>query len=160
MTSDSLPDPLDRLSRVERYRWRRNARTAERAHEAEQLGALRVLAVDRTEVHPVVAAGPGRSLAGSSFTASPSAGAVEAIIGERRLVAGRVSRAAWATLMAAATGPEPVRLVGAGRYGPYWTLIFEGPGARLVVLANRLVLARRASQGGSDVSRPVLQLVG
>jgi len=156
---DSLPDPLDCLSRVERYRWRKNARTAERAHEAEQLGDLRGLAVDRTEVHPVVAAGPDRSLAGSSF-ASPFAGAVEAIIGERRLVAGRVSRAAWATLMAAATGPEPIRLVGAGRYGPYWTLIFEGPGARLVVLAHRLVLGRRATQGGSDASRPVLQLAG
>ncbi len=59
-------------------------------------------------------------------------------MGERRLV-GRVSAEAEASL-AEAIRSGPVRLVGAGRYGPYWTLNFQAAREVLIVLADRVAL--------------------
>jgi len=157
VTIDSLPDPVEQLSRVERRRWLQQMRQAQRAHEADQLAILHGLAAELAELGSVSTTDQHQVQGVTSAAAGP----VEAVIGERHLIAGRVSRAAWATLEAAVgKGRGPVRLVGAGRYGPYWTLMFEAGLARLIVLADRVVLIQRGTRGASETTPPVLQLAG
>ncbi len=130
----SLPsDPLDRLSWAERHRWRTTAARVTRAHEADQLTALRRMAGQRADVTSV---GPFQP---APFVVGPVQIALALAIGRRRLIATRVERVAWTNLQGAwAAGG--LALTGAGRYGPGWTLIFEGLAGRLVILAERLVL--------------------
>jgi hypothetical protein len=88
----------------------------------------------------------------------PPVECVELTIGSRRLV-GRISAAARAALHSAVESGK-VQLGGAGRYGPYWTLTFEGRGAPLVVLADRLLLLGNAGGAAGPLAAPVQQLAG
>jgi hypothetical protein len=149
MTMHPLHDPLEQLSRADRRRWRQDGRRVQQAYEASQLRALRGLAATHAEVCCLSTEGPE--------PAFPRAVAVELFVGGRRLV-GRASVAAWASL-AAALARGPVQLGGAGRYGPFWTLTFEGRGGPLVVLANRVALLPSAGEVADRPRAPERQLV-
>ena len=92
-----------------------------------QLGILRSAVDAGAEVYSVVAGGlsltAGR--AGSPGPGPAGLRAVEVMVGERRF-AGRVSAEAQVR-MEAAVRLGVVRLVGAGRYGPYWTFGLRMP---------------------------------
>jgi hypothetical protein len=156
------PHPLERLSRIEQLRWAGQRRKTRRALDALHLRILRAAAAGQASVHsllswdPAWSWDPGRrrdtgcseesGCSGDSGYSGDSGGdgrrgpvrAVELEVGERRLV-GLVSAEAEASL-AAAIRSGPVRLVGAGRYGPYWTLNFQAAREVLIVLADRLTL--------------------
>jgi hypothetical protein len=166
MTIHSLADPLEQLSRADRRRWRQDGRRVQQAYEASQLRVLRSLAATHAEVGCLATVegavrseqldrfewagrrAPGWRLWEAQLDrrggverperAYPLAVAVECFVGGRRLV-GRASDSAWASLEAA-MARGPVQLGGAGRYGPFWTLTFEGRAGPLVVLANRVAL--------------------
>ena len=138
-------DPLDRLSRVDRRRWRRLDRQAQAVLDAQQLRRLQALAACRARVETV------------SFVEdrSPWVRVVELGVGRWRLV-GRVPARAGA-MLEAALGAGPVSLTAAGRYGPYWTLGFGRP---MLLLVNRLTVLP-ADGGVSSAARgPGLALVG
>jgi hypothetical protein len=179
MTMHPLPDPLEQLSRADRRRWRQESRRVEQAYEAAQLQALRGLAasgagvrclstIDRAEpTYPQAGptypqAGPTYPQAGPTYPQAgptyPQAGAVELLVDGRRLV-GRASAAALASLEAA-IARGPVRIGGAGRYGPFWTLTFEGPDRPLVVLADRVALLPSAGEVAARPRLPGRQLAG
>jgi hypothetical protein len=141
-------DPLEQLSRAERRRWYRAGRRIQQAHERQQLGVLRAVAATAAELHDV------STVDGDGVETGP----VVFTVGERRLL-GRVSVVARSGLERAMRS-GPVRLGGAGRYGPYWTLSFTGIGAPLVILAARVVLLPRANGSASDHHGPVLALAG
>jgi hypothetical protein len=88
----------------------------------------------------------------------PRAVPVELLVGGRRLV-GRASEAALAGL-GAAIARGPVRIGGAGRYGPFWTLTFEGHGRPLVVLADQVALLPSAGEVADGPRLPERQLAG
>src|ERR1700722_13306553 len=137
MTMHPLPDPLEHLSRADRRRWRQEGRRVQQAYEASQLRVLRSLAATQSEVCCI-------STIERSEPTHLRAAAVELLVGGRRLV-GRASAVAVASLEAA-IARGPVRIGGAGRYGPFWTLTFEGPGRPLVVLADQVALLPSAGE--------------
>jgi hypothetical protein len=148
MTFPATADPLERLSRADRRRWRRLDRRARQVLEAQQLALIRRLAVSGAEVESV---GP---IDGSEW---PACG-VELTVGSRRLT-GRMPKTARVALNAAVAS-GPVQLASAGRYGPYWTLTFAGRGAPLVVLMAHLSVSGPAGGAGDAASLPVEELVG
>jgi hypothetical protein len=180
-----LSDPLEQLSRADRRRWRQDGRRVQQAYEASQLRVLRSMAAARAEVSGLSTAeralrfervggsdwvgwpAPGwrgqapvdwRGLVQRTGPPHPRAVAVELFVDGRRLV-GRASVAAWASLEAA-IARGPVQLDGAGRYGPFWTLTFEGRDGPLVVLANRVALLPSAGEVADRPRVPARQLAG
>jgi hypothetical protein len=149
MTNRAL-SPIDALSRAERRRWRRLDRQVRRAHESEQLVLLGKLGAAAAEVSSIT---PSTLVA-----SSPPVSQVELTIAGRRVV-GRVPLTALADLHAA-RGAGPLRLAGAARYGPYWTLTFNGSRAPLVVLADAVWVSGQAGGAGCDEAGPVLQVAG
>jgi hypothetical protein len=158
MTMHPLPDPLEQLSRADRRRWRQESRRVQQAYEASQLQALRGLAASGAGVgclSTIERAEPTYLQAGPTY---PQAGPVELLVDGRRLV-GRASVAALATLEAA-IARGPVQIGGAGRYGPFWTLTFEGPDRPLVVLADQVALLPSAGEVAARPRLPGRQLAG
>jgi hypothetical protein len=151
MTMHPFPDPLEQLSRADRRRWRQESRRVQQAHEASQLRALRSLAATRASVCCI-------STVERAEPDYPRAGAVELLVGGRRLV-GRASLVAL-TSLEAAIARGPVQIGGAGRYGPFWTLTFEGPDRPLVVLADRVALLPSAGEVADRPLAPGRQLAG
>jgi hypothetical protein len=148
MTFPLISDPFEPLSRADRRRWRRLDRHAQQVLEAQRLALIRQLALSGAEVESI---GP---VEGPQFPIC----AVEFTVGGRRLT-GRMPKTARVALNAAlAFGP--VQLASAGRYGPYWTLTFAGPGAPLVVLVAQLSVSGPAGGAGHTADRPVEELVG
>lgn len=159
------PHPLERLTWSERLRWSHDRRRTLRAVDAFQLDILRGVADDGAEVYSVVVAGPlDARRAGSPGPGPAGLRPVEVTVGERRF-AGRVSAQAQVR-MEAALRSGGLRLVGAGRYGRYWTFGFEcletrGRAAEvLVVLADQVVLLPGAGGAATDRRVPALQRGG
>jgi hypothetical protein len=158
------PHPLERLTWSDRLRWARERRQILRAVDAFQLQILRSAADRGTEVYSVVA--PYLPDPRPTDCRWPGARlrAVEVALGERRL-AGRVSSEALVRMETAVRAGR-VRLVGAGRYGPYWTFVFDcleprgHAGESLVVLADRVVLLPGAGGTATDRRAPALQFGG
>jgi hypothetical protein len=148
MTFPVTSDPLERLPRADRRRWRRLDRHAQQVLEAQQLALIRRLAHAGAEVQSV---GP---VEGPQFPIC----AVEFTVGGRRLTARMPKTARVALHAALALGP--VQLASAGRYGPYWTLTFAGRGAPLVVLVAQLSVSGPAGGAGHVADQPVEVLVG
>ena len=148
MTSTAASDPLERLSRADRRRWRRLDRQAQQILDAQQLALIRRLAVSQAGVDSVA------PLESAQFPICW----VEVAVGSRRLT-GRMPKTARVAL-AAAVASGRVRLASAGRYGPYWTLTFTGRAAPLVVLMAQLSVSGPAGGAGDAADRPVEELVG
>jgi hypothetical protein len=123
-------------------------REAHRAHEAQQMSIMRALAASHARVDAVVQINGQDGLVAE----------VELTLDRRRVV-GRVAALACAALVAALEA-GPVQLAATGRYGPFWTLTFEGQSAPLVLLVDRLGVFGRSGGAGGEVSRPARRLAG
>jgi hypothetical protein len=148
MTILAPSDPLDRLSRADRRRWRRLDRQAQATLDAQQLRRLRALADRRPIVESV----------SSVATGSPWMIVLGLSVRSWRL-AGRAPARAGAELAAAVTSGS-VWLAAAGRYGPYWTLTFGGRSAPVALLLAGLTVSRDDGGVGGILRGPVLRLVG
>ena len=146
-------DPFRRLGRHERYSWRRAERQVRRAHERDQIEALRDLA----------AAGPGMTSLHVARPAHPlqKCSPAELIIAGRRVRAGRIHRGTLAKLKEGLSGIAAMPLTAVERYGPYWVLTFRLATEQLVVLAEHLTLLPEWADGwGGATPDPVFQLAG
>ena len=140
--------PLDRLPRADRRRWRRLDAEARAVLDAQQLRRVRRLAEDRATVDSA------RCLEASS----PWVTVLALGVGGWRLV-GRV--AAWAgAVLEAAVASGSVQVVAAGRYGPYWTLSFNGREAPVTLLVSHLILSEVHGGVGYGVRWPDLERAG
>jgi hypothetical protein len=154
MRTLAASDPIQRLGRAERRSWRRLERHTRRAHEADQMEALQVLAALGVTVTGMRTPEPLHPL--------QQCAPVELLIAGRRLRAGRVPRRTLATLREGLGSIAAVPLTAVGRYGPYWVLTFRLATEQLVVLAEHLTLLPEwGGSGGRGIpTGPVAQLVG
>ena len=149
MTSPPPSHPLDRLSRADRRRWRRlDAGPRGRAGRTAVAPACAAWRMTGPPWTPCVAS--RRPRPGSRSW--PSVSAAGGWWGGWRPGPGRSWRPPWRR--------GRCRLSAAGRYGPYWTLSFNGPAAPVTLLVSHLVVSEAHGGAGDDVRWPDLERAG
>jgi hypothetical protein len=132
--------PIADLGLLERWQWRRVQRRVVAEHERWVLSTLRRLAAEQVAALPTCdqPSSPG---------AVGAAGIVRLDLPGWWLLLAGVAPEARAALAAAAR-QGPLRLAGAGRYGPFWwvEVAREDGGHKIVTLSARLRMT--PSQGG------------